>query len=84
MDATLSYLDQVIGAGLLIPTGVDGLYGRSGAFEDVICRFEALVTAEGAKDRPEVIRFPPAMTRRWRASGGPCGRWSPRPPPARA
>jgi seryl-tRNA synthetase len=70
MDATLSYLDQLIGAGLLIPTGVDGLYGRSGVFEDVICRFEAVVTAEGSKDRPEVIRFPPAMTRRQLETSG--------------
>ncbi|HEY8571191.1 amino acid--[acyl-carrier-protein] ligase [Phenylobacterium sp.] len=70
MDATLSYLDQLIGAGLLIPTGVDGLYGRSGTFEDVICRFEALVTAEGGRDNPEVIRFPPAMTRRQLETSG--------------
>jgi seryl-tRNA synthetase len=63
MDASVTLLDQLIAEGLLIPTGVDGLYGRSGVFEDVIIRFEALVTAEGAKDKAEVIRFPPAMTR---------------------
>ncbi len=63
MDAAPNFLDQLIGAGLLIPTGVDGLYGRSGAFEDVIARFEAAVTGLGAGDGAEVIRFPPAMTR---------------------
>jgi seryl-tRNA synthetase len=63
MDAVVSLLDQLIAAGLLIPTGVDGLYGRSGVFEDVITRFEALVTATGAADGAEVLRFPPAMTR---------------------
>jgi seryl-tRNA synthetase len=42
---------------------VDGLYGRSGMFEEVIARFEALVTRTGAQDAPEVLRFPPAMTR---------------------
>jgi seryl-tRNA synthetase len=70
MDATVSYLDQLIAGGLLIPTGVDGLYGRSGVFEDVIVRFEAIVTAEGAQDAPEVIRFPPAMTRRQLETSG--------------
>ena len=63
MDALPKFLDQLIGSGLLVPTGVDGLYGRSGVFEDVIARFEAAVTALGAPDRPEVLRFPPAMTR---------------------
>lgn len=63
MDAQPTLLDQMIAAGHLIPTGVNGLYGRSGAFEDVIARFEALVTREGAKDEPEVLRFPPAVTR---------------------
>ena len=63
MDAVVTLLDQLIAAGLLIPTGVDGLYGRSGVFEDVIARFEGLVTATGAADAPEVLRFPPAMTR---------------------
>lgn len=63
MDASVTLLDQLIGQGLLVPTGVDGLYGRSGVFEDVIVRFEALVTRTGAADRAEVYRFPPGMTR---------------------
>ena len=63
MDAVVTLLDQLIAEGLLIPTGVEGLYGRSGLFEDVIARFEALVTRTGAEDRAEVLRFPPAMTR---------------------
>ena len=37
-----SYLNQVTQAGLLIPLGVNGLYGLSGVFEDVIERFERL------------------------------------------
>ena len=36
MDAQVTLLDQLFDAGLLIDTGVDGLYGRSGLFEDVI------------------------------------------------
>jgi len=63
MDASPTLLDQMIAAGHLVPTGVAGLYGRSGVFEDVIARFEALVTAIGDQDGAEVLRFPPAVTR---------------------
>jgi seryl-tRNA synthetase len=63
MDASVTLLDQLIAEGLLVATGVDGLYGRSGVFEDVIIRFEALVTRTGEADKAEVYRFPPGMTR---------------------
>src|SRR3569833_2175766 len=63
MDAQPTLLNQMIAAGHLVPPGVDGLYGRSGAFEDVIARFEALVTDIGKDDGAEVLRFPPAITR---------------------
>ncbi|HEV2531995.1 amino acid--[acyl-carrier-protein] ligase [Phenylobacterium sp.] len=62
MDAQPKLLDQMIAAGLLVPTGVDGLYGRSGVFEDVIARFEALVTGIGEPDGAEVLRFPPGIS----------------------
>lgn len=48
---------------LLIETGVDGLYGRSGVFEDVIQRFDNLITSFGGGDGAEVVRFPPGMNR---------------------
>ena len=64
MDMQSSLLDRLFDAGLLIDTGVDGLYGRGGAFEDVIARFEALIDAHAPKaETPEVIRFPPGMNR---------------------
>ena len=44
--------------------GVDGLYGRSGIFEDVIERFTALITKFGADAKPEVLRFPPGLARK--------------------
>ena len=40
MDMQTSFLDRLFESGLLIDTGVDGLYGRSGQFEDVIAAFE--------------------------------------------
>ena len=36
MDMQTSFLDRLFESGLLIDTGIDGLYGRSGQFEDVI------------------------------------------------
>ena len=35
-DAGPSFLDRLFDQGLLVRTGVDGLYGRSGAFESVV------------------------------------------------
>jgi seryl-tRNA synthetase len=58
-----TYLDALLGAGLLIDSGVPGVYGLSGVFEDVIERFERYVTRMGAHARPEVMRFPPLLSR---------------------
>ena len=58
VDQVLQWAIQHRPAGLLIDTGVDGLYGRGGAFEDVIARFEALIEDAGGQfgsdDVPEV------------------------------
>jgi seryl-tRNA synthetase len=61
MDMQVSLLDRLFDAGLLIETGVDGLYGRSGQFEDVIAAFERLIDKIGGADGAEAIRFPPGM-----------------------
>ena len=58
-----TFLEQLIDNGLLIPMGVDGLYGRSGAFEDVVERFNAVISKWGGGDGAEVMRFPPAINR---------------------
>ncbi|MCF3640457.1 amino acid--[acyl-carrier-protein] ligase [Rhizobium sp. TRM95111] len=63
MDMKTSFLDRLFDAGLLIETGVDGLYGRSGRFEDVILAFERLIDAFGGSDGAEAMRFPPGMNR---------------------
>ena len=62
-DPYIAYQDELAAAGLLIPLGVRGVYGRSGVFEDVIDRFEALVTREARPLAPEVVRFPPIFAR---------------------
>ncbi|MDL2401720.1 amino acid--[acyl-carrier-protein] ligase [Rhizobium mayense] len=63
MDMQTSFLDRLFDSGLLIDTGVDGLYGRSGQFEDVITAFERLIDKFGGADGAEAIRFPPGMNR---------------------
>lgn len=58
-----TFLDRLFDHGLLIRTGVDGLYGRSGAFESVVDALERLITRLGGADGAEVLRFPPGMSR---------------------
>lgn len=62
-DAYASFREQLVEAGLLVPLGVRGLYGRGGDFERAIEHFDALVTRHGRELRPEVMRFPPVFAR---------------------
>jgi seryl-tRNA synthetase len=57
-------LDQLIEAGHLIPSGVDGVYGRGGAFEQVLEGIDRLITRLGHGEGAEVMRFPPGIARR--------------------
>jgi seryl-tRNA synthetase len=52
---------ELVTAGLLIPTGVDGLYGRSGTYESVVDAVDALVLRAGADQQAGWVRFPPVM-----------------------
>jgi seryl-tRNA synthetase len=63
MCVKCDFRDALFANRILIDTGVDGLYGRSGLFEDVIERFDALITSFGGGDGAEVVRFPPGMNR---------------------
>jgi tight adherence protein C len=58
-----AYREALIDAGLLIPTGVDGLYGRSAVFESVAEALDATVTRLAAGDGAERLRFPPVLAR---------------------
>ena len=48
---------------LFHPTGVPGVYGRRGVYEDVVERLAAFISSE-REDGTEVLRFPPVMSRR--------------------
>jgi seryl-tRNA synthetase len=57
-------LDALVGHGLLIDSGVPGVYGRGSVFEDIRLRFDAAVTRAAAPDGAEPLRFPPLLPRR--------------------
>jgi seryl-tRNA synthetase len=57
-------LRELVDRRLLIDTGVPGVYGRGGEFEDVRERVAALVTRAAAAEEPEQLRFPPILPRR--------------------
>jgi seryl-tRNA synthetase len=59
-----AFLAELVARRLLIETGVPGLYGRGGAFEDTRERVAALVTRAAAGEAPEQLRFPPVLPRR--------------------
>ena len=64
--ARKEFRDSLTEAGLLVPLGIDGLYGRSGAFEKIIDGIDIAVRAKGAEvhgDNAVVLRFPPLYPR---------------------
>lgn len=58
-----AFYAELIAHGLVIPTGIQGGYGRGSVFEDILLHFDALVmrTAEG--DGAESVTFPPIVAR---------------------
>lgn len=57
------YRNQLLDKGLLLDSGVSGVYGFSGTFEGIIEAFERLITRHGKPLSPEVMRFPPIFNR---------------------
>jgi seryl-tRNA synthetase len=57
------FSDELFSHGLLVPTGVAGIYGRGGAFERVVAGLERLVDKTCAGERHERLRFPPTINR---------------------
>jgi seryl-tRNA synthetase len=48
---------------LIIPVGVPGAFGRGAVFEDVLARFNDVVTRLAKNDGAEVMAFPPVIDR---------------------
>lgn len=59
-----AFLGELLSAGLLIETGVPGVYGRGAGFERVRGGFDSLITRAAAVDGSERMAFPPLLPRR--------------------
>jgi len=58
-----AYVSDLLSHGLLIETGVPGVFGKNAAFEAVVRGIDARVE-EAARDMgPELVRFPPVVPR---------------------
>jgi len=58
-----SFYNGLVAHGLIIPTTVQGAFGRGAVFEDVLERFNALVSEVARDDGAEVYTFPPIIDR---------------------
>ena len=56
--------DGLVKAGLIVPVGTPGAFGRNHVFEDVLERFNALVTDLAKHDGAEYFVFPPVIDRK--------------------
>lgn len=65
-SARAAFRAELIDAGLLVPSSIPGLYGRSGEFEDIIEFVDARVTAAGVAEQGRQatrFRFAPVFPR---------------------
>ncbi|MEA2208896.1 MAG: hypothetical protein QOF54_1373 [Solirubrobacteraceae bacterium] len=58
------FLAELLANGLLLESGVWGVYGRGASFERVRQAFDALVTRAADAEEPERMAFPPLLPRR--------------------
>src|SRR4051812_47024895 len=60
----IKFHDGLVKAGLIVPVGVNGIFGRNAVFEDVLDRFNAQVTKLAADDNATYFVFPPTIDRK--------------------
>jgi seryl-tRNA synthetase len=58
-----SFYRGLVDHGLIVPVRIQGAFGRGAVFEDVLERFNGLVTEISAADGAEVYTFPPVIDR---------------------
>jgi seryl-tRNA synthetase len=69
-DDQAAFLEELIERGLLLDSGVPGIYGHSEVFEDVRSGLDRLLTREAGSRGAERLRFPPLLPRRQLESSG--------------
>ncbi|MBW8829948.1 MAG: amino acid--[acyl-carrier-protein] ligase [Burkholderiales bacterium] len=57
------FYDELVKHRFIVPTSVKGGYGRGAAFEDIVERFNALVSRAAKDDGAETFMFPPIVPR---------------------
>lgn len=62
-DPCDAFMRGLVRAGLLIPSGVPGVVGYGGTFEEVVQRVDQCITRQGAADGATVMRFPSLIPR---------------------
>ena len=58
-----TFRDELIAAGILVPTASNGIYGRSSVYEDIVAGIEGLVNATASSEGSAHYQFPPVMPR---------------------
>ena len=66
----MTLLADLFEHGLLVDSGVSGVYGVGAEFERVRLGVDDLVTRAAAADEPETLRFPPVVPRRQLETAG--------------
>jgi seryl-tRNA synthetase len=69
-EEQLLFLAELVRHGVLIESGVPGLYGHSAEFEDVRLRLEELLTRAAVAHGAQRLRFPPLLPRHQLESSG--------------
>lgn len=57
-------MESLVTSGVLLPSGVPGVYGHSEEFEEVRVRLEAVLTHEALSRGAQRLRFPPLLPRK--------------------
>jgi seryl-tRNA synthetase len=64
------FMAELVANGLLLESGIPGLYGHSDLFESIRMRLDERLSAEAAARGAERLRFPPLIPRRQLESSG--------------
>jgi seryl-tRNA synthetase len=65
-----AFREELLSHGLLVASGVQGIYGKGERFEEVRLGLDALLTRAAADSGAEQLRFPPLLPRRHLEASG--------------
>ncbi len=65
-----AFMAELVGNGLLLDSGVPGIYGHSEVFEAIRLRLDERLSAEATQRGAERLRFPPLIPRRLLEASG--------------